>query len=224
MTPRDCAPPRIACTPAGITLALLALATVGCDAFFNEVFVEPTPERDLRGRSVLIVPFAEGDSGWYGDTAHGAEFSHGLAQIIHRECSRTTIPSTPAAVAALDGIISCVDDEVPWGRFGEEAGVDLIVFGRITSMVFEKPQLIGMLQGELSLTVNLFDVAENRIVWQSGRLEYVFPENPETGKVVASMSSDSSTEVRHALFGLAAKDLMKLFCGGYERVTSREER
>ena len=78
-------------------VTVIALSALGCDAFFNEVFVKPTPERDLRGRAVLVVPFAEGETGWYGDTANGVEFARGLAGIVNRECSRTTIPSTPAA-------------------------------------------------------------------------------------------------------------------------------
>lgn len=190
-------------------LAFLALAQVGCDSLYNRRFEEPVEELDLRDQRVLVVGFREGES-WYGDSVNGRELQRWIYNYLQKECDDTELATDEAAMTAQTAIYDCVEETVPWSAIGVDAEVDRIIFGEIRALVFEKPNMIGMFQGELDLVVHVWDVeAGASHSWQKS---FRFPEDPERGEVMPSFEMNER-EVRGKLYRMACEDITLNFCG-----------
>ena len=157
----------------------------------------------------MALGFKEG-KGWFGDSRNGRDLQRQILDYLSKECGNSEFVGGDVAAIAEAQIYDCVEDTVPWSRIGAEADVDRIVFGEIRTLVYEKPNMVGMFQGELDLLVTVWDVEEDRS--SSWHKTFIFPEDPERGEILPSFEINER-EVRRKLYLLACEEVTVDFCG-----------
>lgn len=192
----------------GLQAAALLAASAGasgCLWFWREEFIEP--RCDIRDKRVLLVEFAEGEL-WYGESAIGRELHRALLYSL-QTCSDTDIASVPDVEQQIYDHAGSSDP--PWTEVGKRTESDLVLFGEVASISFEDRKLVGMLQGKMTVAFTVWNVEQNRAMFQHN-VAATFPKDAEAAAVQVGFEQ-TEPEVRKRLVTVAATEIRKLLCG-----------
>ncbi len=195
-----------------LTFALLLVgvgfpaAFTGCSAIDQYV----PPVYDIRGSTVLIVPFRNGNH-WHYESKEGNRLGQAIEAAMGSECGGL---KTIRDRAIQNEIRTDLTDEVNWLDYGRRSRVDYLIVGEIDKVSFENPQMVGMFQGDLRAHYEVWDIQQG-IRGFARTLQLRFPEGPDSTEVFISFEQ-SREEIETALMAEAGRKIAGLLCG-YEQ-------
>ncbi|MFQ5653306.1 MAG: hypothetical protein ACE5GW_01070 [Planctomycetota bacterium] len=195
-----------------VAMALVILAcAAGCGAFSGKKRVEPV--LDAREKKVLVVPFRMGNR-WHYHSREGDELGRSILLVLQRTCDGFQPVLAPAVEEAIS---TFSEEDVPWARFGRDAGAELVLLGSIEKLSLENPRAVGMLQSSAVVNMEIWDVGLGTKVFQRQILTR-YPDDPASGEVFISFDQNAR-DVQRGLFARIAIGISELLCG-YEEEDS----
>lgn len=136
--------------PAGILLLCNSCGLLG---------LIPTPEFDVSGVRVALMPFSGPETWWY-DENPTARFVHDRCASLLREAGAQLITSEKVLRELRD---FSGDGDPPWVDYGKRMQADYVIVAQLASWKVDKPTAVGFTPASASMNLQIYSVEENRV-------------------------------------------------------------
>ena len=119
-------------------------------------------EFSLVGARVALMPFAGPGNWWYGENPL-ARHIYGKVAAMLREGGVEVCISRRINQELLNYL---EDREPPWVQYGKRLKADYVVVGRLVDWELGRPTAVAFVPGKAVMDVSVYDVAQERLVFQ----------------------------------------------------------
>ncbi len=191
-----------------LVLVLLLVVLPGCP-WLIDPYVWVDPEVEVAGKTLLVVPFSDGESTYF-----ASEDGNSLTALIGRQVATR---SPKARLADADEVRRLYDgrelETVGWKTVGQDVGADYVLVGHVVSFTLKDSPTSNLYAGTIKLRLKVVDAADGAVVWLSGPPESTYRwtgvGDPEHGIPVFDISAE---QVRLQTLRLAANNVADVFC------------
>lgn len=194
----------------GLVAAVLAALAAGCGpivvAGARLAMPDTTTikaEYTIGATPVVVIPFRDAGRTYY-ESGDGLDLASAVSGELMTRKAATVVRSDEAVRAKFAGQNL---EQAGWAEVGRAADATLVLTGDIQTFRLKDPGVIGMLRGYSLVSVRLYDVSKNCLVYSASGIETWVPEY---GAGVAE-SDVNPEKLRNALVASTAMKIVQKF-------------
>ena len=202
-----------------LLLGLVIVALPGCPLFISP-YVTVEPEVNLKGKTLLVIPFSDAENTYFA-SRDGEALASMVIQEVRRGAKRARVVDPDEVQRLFPG----QDPEaVGWQRVGQAVGADYVLVGHIDTLTVRDPKDPNLYMGTLAVRLKVVDTVDGSLVYSvvppESRYRWSASGHPDIGMSDFDISEE---QVRANTLALGTRRIGDIFCprkiprGEYQR-------